>query len=131
MNNYFTICEKPTTTQQKFPSRKIFAYVNAPNRRGRVQALFSFRIVAMLEKPENKASDILDRASSLEIEQTIQAIERHKDRFVQVPLYTLDGGDKICIECGDIIPKARAQIDGVAFCIDCQTDSEKRIRKPF
>lgn len=39
-----------------------------------------------------------------------------------------DNGEKICVECGVVIPEKRAAIDFVVRCIECQEEEDSRGR---
>lgn len=39
-----------------------------------------------------------------------------------------DNGEKICTECGIVIPEKRAAIDFVVRCIECQEEEDNRGR---
>jgi len=52
---------------------------------------------------------------------------------VQLARSRLSGGESAfyCEECGEVIPEARREaIPGVRFCVDCQSEIEKRHKVP-
>jgi len=50
-------------------------------------------------------------------------------RVLNQPAANIDAdGNKICLDCDDVIPKERAAISVVIRCIDCQVTHEKEAK---
>ena len=78
----------------------------------------------MIEQPKCHAPDPIDAASLHSIADTAKIVQMHANRFKPAAEYDL-AGNKVCIECGDIIPTKRAEIELVVRCLPCQTISDK------
>lgn len=64
-------------------------------------------------------ADEADIATDHEDHRLALSLASHTNRPKERPEFN-DDGDKICIECGLVIPKNRAEISFVVRCIECQ-----------
>jgi RNA polymerase-binding transcription factor DksA len=65
--------------------------------------------------------------AQLEIERREALMQLSRPQYEQ-PEFNADG-DKVCIECGNEIPEARAKIPFTVRCIGCQQAVEKAARQ--
>ena len=68
-------------------------------------------------------SDISDMASAIEDQDRNCAIQNHVSRLPRAEYNHY--GEKTCLECGNVIPKLRADISTVVRCIECQMIEER------
>ena len=71
-------------------------------------------------------ADIVDVANDLVDLSTQQALTNILSRNKPVAELN-DNGDKVCLDCADIIPVKRAASHGVVRCIECQIIEENPI----
>ena len=67
----------------------------------------------------DRNTDPLDAASQLEMATNDRAIKLHANRYQPEAEFN-SNGDKVCIDCEDIIPRQRAEIPGIVRCLVCQ-----------
>ncbi|EIJ33351.1 hypothetical protein [Thiothrix nivea] len=67
--------------------------------------------------------DDLDRAQAIEEMQREQALQQVR-RPAEEP-ETDASGNRVCLECGDIIPVLRFSLINAVRCVDCQSALEK------
>jgi len=70
-------------------------------------------------------ADDADRAQILEEQHRARSIAVARARSMDTPL--MENGRRVCLECGDPIPKARLRASpGAVRCIGCQTIEEAK-----
>ena len=72
-------------------------------------------------------SDPLDVATQNALADTARTLSVHANRFRPIAIHDVDN-NKICIDCDELIPPARASIPEVVRCIDCQELEERTMR---
>lgn len=78
----------------------------------------------MNDQEFERASDPIDAASNHELKDSATILKLHANRFRPLPEFDCDG-NKVCVQCGEVIPALRAAISDVVCCIMCQTEQEK------
>lgn len=72
-----------------------------------------------------RVPDTLDQASNYTQRDLAMALQR-REEAKEPPEYD-DEGNKICLDCGEVItPPARASISVVVCCLECQTKRERK-----
>lgn len=72
-------------------------------------------------------ADEVDLAAIHEERHTEICLQNIVNRTKEQPEFG-DNGEKICTECGIVIPEKRAAIDFVVRCIECQEEEDNRGR---
>ena len=81
----------------------------------------------MQELEEETNTDPLDIATHNALVETEKHVAMHINRFRPKP--RIDGSNrKVCLDCEEIIPAARAAIADVVRCMCCQLEEEKYSR---
>ncbi len=75
--------------------------------------------------------DLIDDASELEEITRVSALHLARTRFQTTePADEDDAGNRFCLDCGEVIPRARVNLVDAVRCVDCAKDLE-RVAKGF
>lgn len=70
-------------------------------------------------------ADFADTIIDAQIEEALKQHQLQRQQLADTPLTT------VCEDCEADIPEARARIQGVTRCVECQTVEEKRMKRYY